>query len=80
MERDAALRQLKFLYDRIQRTTQRQEHLPDALAAAVEPESLNYSQDLVRLQSEYNRIAWDAQAEGILSAAELAEQGLPDRF
>ena len=61
-------------------TAARTERLPERLPLGIEPESLNYDQDLARFQEEYNRLVGEAQAEGVLSAADLEAQGLPDRF
>lgn len=80
MERSKALHQLKFLYDQVHQTAQRVEHLPERMPYHVHPESLNYEKDLVRIKGEYNRLAQSAQAEGVLTSADLEAEGLPPRF
>lgn len=80
MERDEALERLKFLHDQVHQTAERQEHLAERLPLAIEPQSLNYKEDLTRLRAEYNRLAGEAQSAGLVSAAELEEQGLPARM
>lgn len=80
MERSDVLNRLKFLYDQVHQTAERVEHLPERMPLHVHPESLNYEEDLVRIQGEYNRTAQQAQAEGVLTAAELEEEGLPLQF
>jgi len=80
MTRTEALERLKFLYDQVRQTAERQEHLHARLPLDIEPQSLNYDEDLVRLQWEYNRLVEAAEAEGTLSAADLEARGLPARL
>jgi hypothetical protein len=72
-----ALRRLKFLYDQVHQTAERVEHLPAALPLHIHPESLNYPEDLRRIEAEYNRLAGSAMAEGTFTAADLEAEGLP---
>jgi hypothetical protein len=77
MERTEALQRLKFLYDQVHQTAERVEHLPAALPLDIHPESINYADDLRRIQEEYNHLADTGFARGFLSPADLAEAGLP---
>lgn len=78
--REQALDRLKFLYDQVHQTGERLEHLPERLPLPIRPESVNYGEDLARLKNEYNRLAREVQAEGLLTAADLEAAGLPTRF
>ena len=80
MKREETLERLKFLYDQVHQTAERQEHLPERLPLPIEPQSLNYDKDLSRFEGEYNRLVRSAQAEGLLTDMDLAENGLPQQF
>lgn len=80
MNQQALLERLKFLYDQVHQTAERAEHLSERLAYPLDPASLNYDEDLTRLQGEYNRLVRSAEADGLLSAAQLAAEGLPAQF
>ncbi|WP_374711298.1 hypothetical protein [Symbiobacterium terraclitae] len=80
MTREEALERLKFLYDQVHQRAERQEHLQARLPLDIEPQSLNYDEDLERFRGEYNRLVQAARAAGILSAADLEQRGLPDRM
>lgn len=80
MDRSEALNQLKFLYDQVHQTAERVEQLPERMPLQVQAQSLNYEDDLLRLQGEYNRAVQRAQAEGLLTAADLEGEGLPLQF
>ncbi len=77
MDRADAINRLKFLYDQVYQTAERRDHLPERLPLDVRPRSLNYDKDLTRLTAEYNRLARQVQAEGVLTAAALEAEGLP---
>lgn len=80
MDRAETLDQLKFLYDQVHQTAERIEHLPASLPLDIEPQSLNYDKDLMRLRGEYNRLALAARVDGVLAEAELEAEGLPLQF
>jgi hypothetical protein len=46
----------------------------------VHPQSLNYAEDLVRIKGEYNQLAREAVASGLLSAHDLQAEDLPQSF
>lgn len=78
--RERALHRLKFLHDQVHQTAERLQHLPERLPLSVRPESVNYGEDLARLKNEYDRLAREALAEGLLTAADLEATGLPPGF
>lgn len=80
MDRTATLEKLKFLYDQVHQTAERIEHLPSSLPLDVRPRSLNYGQDLKRLESEYNHLVQVAREQGLLKPADLDAEGLPHHF
>ena len=80
LKRQEILQRLRFLCDQVHQTAARAEHLPERLPLGIEPRSLNYDRDLARYEEEYNRLVGEAQAEGLLSSADLEAQGLPERF
>jgi len=80
VDRSEMLNQLKFLYDQVYQTSERLQHLPERMPMQVEAQSLNYDDDLLRLQGEYNRAVKRAQEEGLLTAADLEAEGLPLQF
>lgn|GEM_PF-1987060 len=80
MDRSEALNHLKLLYDQVHQTRERLEQLPERMPLQVEVQSLNYDDDLLRLQGEYNRTVRQAQEEGLLSEADLEAEGLPLQF
>ena len=80
MRRKEILARLEMLHDQVHQTAERMAHLPERLPMEIEPQSLNYDRDLSRFQGEYNRLVREAQAEGLLSAADLEEYGLPEQF
>lgn len=77
---DDRIEQLRFLYDQVHQTAERIEQLPERLAMDIEPQSLNYEEDLQRLKGEYNRLVQESQAAGALSAEEILAAGLPLQF
>lgn len=80
MEHNEILERLKFLHDQVHQTAERAEHLPERLPFPIQPRSLNYEKDLSRLVGEYNRLVNSARADGRLTPADLAENGLPEQF
>lgn len=71
------LHRLKFLHDQIHQTVERSRHLPSAMPLDVQPESLNYQEDVTRLKQEYRHAVDVAMVKGELSPADLAKEGLP---
>lgn len=80
MNRSETMKRLKFLYDQVHQTAEREEHLEERMPLQVQANSLNYHKDLSRLQGEYNRLVQSAQAEGLLTSAELEAAELPHQF
>ncbi|MGE5673250.1 MAG: hypothetical protein ACM3XM_05135 [Mycobacterium leprae] len=80
MKQEEALQQLHDLWDLAHRTYERQVNLPEAMPLHVHPQSLNYGKDLTRAEGEYNRLVAKCWADGILTAADLARVGLPERL
>ncbi|MFZ5823128.1 MAG: hypothetical protein ACOY94_02100 [Bacillota bacterium] len=80
MNRSEAMERIKFLYDQVHQTAERQEHLQERMPLHVQPQSLNYHKDLSRIQGEYNRMVQFVQTEGLLSRSDLEAEGLPLRF
>lgn len=74
------LHRLKFLFDQVHQTAERVEHLPASLPLDIQPKSINWGEDLQRIEAEYNWLAGQALADKTLSEAELAAEGLPARF
>lgn len=80
MNRSETIERLKFLYDQVHQTAERQEHLEERVPLHVHPESLNYDEDLSRIKGEYNRLVRTARAEGALTEGDLAAEELPEQF
>lgn len=80
MNQSEALERIKFLYDQVHQTAERQEHLQERMPLQVHPQSLNYGKDLSRIKGEYNRMVQFVQTEGLLSRSDLEGEGLPIRF
>ncbi|HWI52101.1 MAG TPA: hypothetical protein VNT01_08160 [Symbiobacteriaceae bacterium] len=80
MQKADTLCRLKFLYDQVHQTAERVEHLPASLPLDIQPASINWNDDLHRIEAEYNWLAGQALADKTLSEAELAAEGLPARF
>lgn len=80
MNRNETLERIKFLYDQVHQTAERREHLQERMPLHVHPQSLNYEKDLSRIRGEYNRLVQSARAEGLLSAADLEAEELPQQF
>jgi hypothetical protein len=77
MDQADTLRQLKSLRDRVESITVRIEELPERIPFHLHPESLNYAEDLMRAQDEYNRLAIAAVAGGVLGRSAMEAEGLP---
>lgn len=80
MERWEALQRLKFLHDQVHQTAERCEHLGERMPMHVQAASLNYEQDLMRVQGDYNRLVRAVQVEGLFTVVELEAEGLPLHF
>jgi hypothetical protein len=80
VNRADTLHRLKFLWDQVHQTAERIEHLPSDMPLHVHPQSLNYAEDLVRIKGEYNQLAREAVASGLLSAHDLQAEDLPQSF
>lgn len=80
MERHETMEQLKFLYDQVHQTAEREEHLQERMPVHVEARSLNYEKDLTRIKGEYNRLVRTALEEGILRTEDLRQNHLPERW
>jgi hypothetical protein len=80
MDPAETLRRLKSLHDRVESITVRSRELPERIPFHVHPESLNYAEDLMRAQDEYNRLAVAALAGGVLERVALEAQGLPPQI
>lgn len=80
LDRAEALHQLKFLFDQVHQTAERIEHLPAAMPLHVHPQSLNYPDDLHRLEGEYKRLFREGIAQGLFTPADVEAEGLPAEF
>lgn len=80
LDRSTTLDRLRSLAAQVDRTAERASDLPHQMAFHVHPQSLNYEKDLLRLQGEYNRMVLAAHVDGILTAADLAAEGLPVHY
>jgi hypothetical protein len=80
MDKAETLHRLKFLYDQVHQTAERVDHLPASLPLHIHPQSINWDEDVVRIEREYNWLSRTALEGGTLTQRELEAEGLPVEF